>query len=75
MPITLHANGDHLLKRSSSHSHSFQVHNDSACCQVYKRQPWADPETSKGGEWEFFKIGGSQSTTDVYFDEIIEVNL
>ena len=31
MPITPHANGEPLLKRSSSHSHSFPVRNDSAC--------------------------------------------
>ena len=30
MPITLHANGEPILKRSSSYSHSFPVCNDSA---------------------------------------------
>ena len=32
MLIVPHANGEPLLKRSSSHSHSFPAHNDSACC-------------------------------------------
>ena len=32
MPITLQANGEPLLKRSSSYSHSFPVCNNSARC-------------------------------------------
>ena len=34
MPITPHANGEPVLKRSSSYSHSFPVYNDSAGLQT-----------------------------------------
>ena len=35
-PIISHANGEPLLKQSSSNSHSFPVRNDSACFLVCK---------------------------------------
>ena len=34
--ITLHANGEHLLKLNSLHSHSPPVRNDTACCLLLK---------------------------------------
>ena len=36
--INLHANGEPLMKWSLSHSHSFPVCKDSACCHVCKQQ-------------------------------------
>ena len=38
--VTLHANGEPLLKRSSSHSHDFQFHNHSTCCLVCQRRQY-----------------------------------